>query len=147
VFARFAPGAVSCMRWGSCLCLDIPVVDRDHRQLIDLLTRVQLPNQGPDVYELVQATVDDLADHVAHHFDREEMLMRLVAFPDAARHCKSHSAIAARVREFQSLLRRGPARFPHDRFCAFLSGPILSHLLDEDMQIRPWVDRLTGEAA
>ena len=129
--------------WDGDLELGIPVVDRDHRRLLDLIARVQSPAWRPEAFELVRATVDDLADHVEHHFRCEEMLMRLVGYPDAARHRRSHGAIAARLREFQSLLRRGPAMFPHDRFCTFLSGPMPSHLLDQDMELKPWVDRIS----
>ena len=44
MFAHFAPSAVSRIRPDFDLCLDIPVVDRDHWQLIDLLDRLQSPN-------------------------------------------------------------------------------------------------------
>jgi len=147
VFARFAPGAVSRMSWDRDLYLDNPVIDREHRRLIDLFARVRSPEWGAEASELVRATVADLADHAARHFRHEEMLMRLVGYPDAASHVKSHGAIAARLHEFQSLQRRDPAMFPHDRFCAFLSGPMLSHVLDEDMQLKPWIDRLTAREA
>ena len=135
------------MSWDRDLDLGIPVVDRDHRRLIDLIARVQSPDWGADALELVRATVDDLAHHVAHHFRHEEMLMRLVGYPDMARHQRSHRAIAARLAEFQSLLRRGRAMFPHDRFRIFLSEPMLSHLLDVDMELKPWVDRLADRIA
>jgi hemerythrin-like metal-binding protein len=136
-----------CMNWDSDLDLGISVVDRDHRRLIDLFARVQTPDWGPNALHLVRATIDDLAHHVAHHFRREEMLMRLVGYPDTTRHQRSHATIAARLAEFQSLLRHGPALFPYDRFRAFLSEPMTSHLLDEDMELNPWVDRLAERVA
>lgn len=135
------------VNWDSDVDLGISVVDRDHRHLIDLFARVQSPDWGPNAPQLVRATVDDLAHHVAHHFRHEAMLMRLVGYPDTARHQRSHAAISARLTEFQSLLRRGSTLFPYDRFRAFLSEPMLSHLLDEDMELKPWVDRLAEPIA
>jgi hypothetical protein len=35
----------------------------------------------------------------------------------------------------------------YNRFRAFLSEPLLSHLLNDDMELKPWVDRLADRAA
>ena len=120
--------------------LGIPAVDRDHRQLIDLMIRLQAQNWGASGPALIRATVDDLDHHLTHHFRREEMLMRLVGYPDAPRHQRSHVGLAVRLGEFQSMLRRND--FPHWRFHDFVTGPLLSHLLDEDADLKPWTDRL-----
>ena len=136
------------MSWTRNLELGIPALDRDHRRLIDLFVRVQqLPGKDADARDLVRATVDDLVDHVTHHFHREQLLMQLVGYPDAPRHRRSHEAIAARLGEFQSLLRRNSVVFPQDRFRDFVTGRLSSHLLDDDMDLKPWVDRLAERSA
>jgi hemerythrin len=120
--------------------LGVTALDRDHRQLFDLLARVQAPGWTAAAPKVVQACVDDLAHHLAHHFSREEMLMRLVGYPDAAQHRQSHAALLARLTEFRSLLRRN--MFPNERFRDFLAGALLAHLREKDTKLKPWVDSL-----
>lgn len=128
---------------------DIPEVgvsslDRDHRHLVDLICRVQSPGWGAAPNH-IRAGVEDLAHHFAHHFSREEMLMRLTGYPDAEPHRQSHAALSARLADFQSLLRRG--MFPHDRFRDFLTGPLLLHLHDKDARLKSWMDGFGRRAA
>lgn len=122
----------------------VPSLDRDHRQLVDLIRRVQSPGWSAAPNH-VRAAVDDLAHHFAHHFGREEMLMRLTGYPDAEQHRQSHAALTARLADFQSLLRRG--MFPNDRFHDFLAGPLLLHLHDKDARLKSWVDGFGRRAA
>lgn len=121
-----------------CL-LGISIVDRDHRRLIDLIQRVHQRGWG-ECPEAVRGALEDLASHVTHHFRHEEMVMRLCGYPDYGPHRQKHAAFAARVAEFQSLLRRG--MFPEDRFRDFLAGPMQRHILHEDPAIKPFVDAL-----
>ena len=125
--------------------LGIPALDRDHVRLVKLLTRMLSPCWSTGVSQLIRTCVDDLVPHLAQHFNREEMLMRLVGYPYAAQHRQSHAVLLARLSEFQTLLRRNA--FPHDQLHDFLAGALLSHLREEDMKLKPWVDRLERSTA
>ena len=133
--------------WDEDLSLGVPVVDRDHRRLIDLHNRVHLAGWGDQCPEAIRAAVDDLACHVMQHFGHEEMLMRLSGYPGYERHRRMHVAFAARVSEFQSLLRRDPTMFPVARFRDFLRGSMQSHILQDDLDMKPFVDALAETKA
>ena len=124
--------------------LGIAVVDRDHRRLIDLMHRVHQRGWAESP-EAIRGAVEDLAFHVNQHFRQEEMLMRLCGVPDYESHRQKHVALAARVAEFQSLLRRG--LLAADRFRDFLAGPMQRHILREDVAIKPFVDALETTTA
>ena len=73
--------------------------------------------------------------------------MRLSGYPGYERHRRMHVAFAARVSEFQSLLRRDPTMFPVTRFRDFLGGPMQSHILQDDLDMKPFVDALAQTKA
>jgi hemerythrin len=99
-------------RWNESLGFGLRVIDRDHRQLIDLLNRVHsVAVDGPG-HEVIATAIDDLADHVAHHFRYEEMLMRLSGYPAYEAHRQLHQYLTDRVAKFQARFRADRGPFP-----------------------------------
>jgi len=122
--------------------MGIPVLDRDHEHLVELLSRIGAPGWAAASPEVMRDTLDDIVRHFVAHARREEMLMRLVGYAHAARHQRSHAALLARLHEIQAVLLRDPGPIPARLLPDLLVRPLLDHITDEDADLKPWVDRL-----
>ncbi|MFO1127955.1 MAG: bacteriohemerythrin [Rhodospirillales bacterium] len=136
-----SPRSVVCC-WREALSLGVPVIDQDHRRLIDLLNRLRLTGGGNDNEAAIGAVIVDLETHVQEHFQKEEMLMRLCGYPAYQEHCRMHRALTARVADFGARFRKDPAQFHRDALSEFLVHCVMVHTAREDVKVQPYFDVL-----
>jgi hemerythrin-like metal-binding protein len=134
------------LRWEDGLSLDVPAVDRDHRALIDLLNRLHYLRLAGEERSAIAAAIDALVEYAQEHFSREEMLMRLSGYPEYARHRLLHEAFCRRIARFEARFRADPESVSLQRLSDFVADWITSHILEEDMRIKPYVQKLTEAA-
>jgi len=88
-------------------------VDRQHRELFDLIDRARslIVHPGASTTAPVSArlcaTIAVFTDRALAHFAYEEALMRQSAFPGAARHMASHRAMANGIVQLSEALEAG----------------------------------------
>jgi hemerythrin-like metal-binding protein len=89
------------MRWNPSLATGNKVVDREHKELIALIDRLELTGSGPDGSGIRNA-LDDMTDYVFVHFQMEEKLMRREGYPDdeLRAHLAEHRELDLRTSEF-----------------------------------------------
>lgn len=94
------------------------VIDREHRELIDLINRlVELlfdhtadDGESPQVRKAqVAAAVDALGKAAASHFASEDSIMRAVAYPAVAEHRDQHAALLRQFGDFAGHFRSAQA--------------------------------------
>jgi hemerythrin-like metal-binding protein len=101
--------------------LGVPAMDGSHRELIDLVNRMERSGNAAFAY-----LFPDLVNHSSAHFAFEEVLMRDTAFPGEAAHRADHHRILGELDWLARGLAQGrvaPARaWVHDRFPAWFAG-------------------------
>jgi hemerythrin-like metal-binding protein len=130
------------LHWRDSLSLNVPVIDRDHKRLIDLLNRVHYVSIGGDGHEAIASALDELVAYTRTHFSREEMLMRLAGYPGYETHRTAHERLTAQADRWVAAYRRGPDHFDLNGFYDFVADWIVSHIMSQDMKIRPFVEKL-----
>lgn len=84
------------IEWNRDLEIGIPVIDGQHRRIVEYLNRLAEPRTGTE-----RAAVDDviacLLDYTESHFAFEEALMDEVGYAAAPVHRETHRAFSARV--------------------------------------------------
>jgi len=128
------------VHWLDSWLLEIPELDKEHRELVDLLNRLvhcQCPNaprQGdspaPDRDGI--AMLQELGLHVKRHFKHEEAFMREAGYPRYEDHRYEHMTLLA---EFSELLREVKStglQCLDQRTLASLKSWLISHIAGAD---------------
>lgn len=89
--------------WSSDLKLGIPVIDRQHHQLVNKLEELlTVIHQGKD-YKQIRGLAAFLQRYTLEHFQTEEGYMRKFKYPQVAEHTLTHNAFqdsVVKVKEF-----------------------------------------------
>jgi len=80
-------------RWTADLETGDPAIDREHRELIELLDRLQEAAAAGDQQAQVSHALDQFRAHTIEHFPHEERAMDAARFPGLARHAAVHARI------------------------------------------------------
>ena len=80
---------------------DIPLIDRDHQRLIQLLNNlIDYVNKG----KITKATFDDFNNKIVaysiDHLDAEEYLMRSLDYPLYTKHCEKHNIFRENINNY-----------------------------------------------
>ena len=76
------------MEWSAALALELPEMDRTHREFAELLAVVQ---RAPDA--AITAAWTDLIAHTAQHFAQEDRWMRDTRFASSNCHSTQHEVV------------------------------------------------------
>ena len=129
--------------WDSRFETGIPLVDAQHKQLVDVINTLGNELMLGDVSEeRLQALFHQLAEYARHHFSDEEIMMRNLAVD--ARHQDEHIAhhrqfVAQLVNLWKS---RASMAKPAELVHGFLAAWLTVHILGEDQAMARQMDRL-----
>lgn len=126
------------IEWNSSFSVGSPVLDADHRRLIDILNQIYDAWQGSSSSVQLGKLFDDLVDYTDGHFNREESKLSSRGYADLARHHAAHERLREVVLAFRSrhLAGQQPDKLTED-MAQFLKTWLLNHILEEDMRYRP----------
>lgn len=124
--------------WRPAMSIGSTTLDDDHKKLIEIVNRFEC--HGADMDEILL----EMIDYTREHFAREELFMRTIRYPYTHAHHMAHRKL---IGELNLLLRTWEAT-PSARqqavvgqISAFLKRWLISHIVKEDLQIRPFVMR------
>ncbi|MBK8959269.1 MAG: hemerythrin family protein [Proteobacteria bacterium] len=85
------------MNWKDSYALGVPEVDRDHRELIEMLNTLHGALLGGAAGEDVHGFLSGVRARVADHFALEERLMQRNAYPEYEVHKRDHERLLADI--------------------------------------------------
>lgn len=114
-----------------------PLIDDQHRTLIDLANNLLELSSVKANSERATAVFNQLIEHIIHHFTEEEKIIELAGFPDTPRHAERHQNLVKKVLRLNNCLLR--AELTTTAFFTFLVDEvILGHMLIEDVLFFPY---------
>ncbi|MBF0354770.1 MAG: bacteriohemerythrin [Alphaproteobacteria bacterium] len=121
----------SFINWRDTFSVRIAHMDMHHKKLIEIGNAV-LENLRTDKRGVAtMRALDALADYVHYHFDAEEELMDLYAYPGAAQHKERHRELTLQAHDYLKRIHTGEkpseAEFRH-----FFESWLIHHILGED---------------
>ena len=136
-----SPGATASL-WTPDLELGIPLIDGQHRKLVDHLSAVRAAiASGKPTREVLQAMAF-LEDYTAEHFHTEERYMSQHRYPDIEKHREAHVAFRANVaRAVQAVDRRQGRGDAVDLVQRMLISWYVRHIRGTDQK---YVDHVKG---
>lgn len=137
--------------WKDEFAIDHGVIDDDHRFLFDFVNKILADSREDDYRERLAGELRTLREFAVKHFTREEALQRASGFPDQTEHGGLHRDLLDQLDRFVELMnltKRTGERMENSlrKTQSFLYRWLLSHILDYDMKMRPYVSGMTGAA-
>lgn len=131
--------------WSDAFEIGVPAIDREHRELTELLNRVAALNAaGNAIHDDLLELLGHLYQHTQVHFRHEEELMSAIGFDDYLNHRAEHQMLLAELRSFVQQIEQGDALLDTKSLHA-LKDWLLVHMASSD---RPFADAyLTAAAA
>lgn len=126
------------IEWHSGLEVELQLIDREHRELVERLNQlIELLTGGAPRERWLEA-LDGLINHVVEHFTHEERVMENVRFPGYAEHRLHHQQLVQEVTEFRSGLNSAG---DDDTLATirFLKFWVIKHVVQEDLKIKSHV--------
>ena len=92
--------------WTDDLNTGIPVIDGQHRQIVDYINQLHDARTTND-RQVVGDVINNLIDYTLSHFSFEEELMVESGYPFAGPHKRVHDVFVKRVGEYQLRFKSG----------------------------------------
>ena len=118
--------------WNDAMSVGVEKFDSEHRQLVDLVNELNHALTVGAARVKLSGILDRLVKYTVIHFGHEEEYMALYDYPQTESHRKEHSALTAKVAEFQERLANGKDSFSIE-LIVFLRDWLVNHILGTDM--------------
>ena len=89
------PGKMLHLDLGPERAVGVPVIDRQHARMADLLNRIADAVKSGQERDHVTMLMDELVAFTRHHFETEQRLMDEHAYPEALAHAQEHGRLLA----------------------------------------------------
>lgn len=116
--------------WLSDYAIGVPMMDRQHQRILDLVNQVAAKASENDPLALKQA-MDDFSASLTQHFREEEELLASMDFRGLSDHETLHKNILTDVSEIQGLVRES-GTLDLEGFRTFVHARILNHVFRHD---------------
>ncbi|MFH0728510.1 MAG: bacteriohemerythrin [Pseudomonadota bacterium] len=134
------------MEWKSEYGIGVDSVDKQHRQLVEMISRLEASSSTDAKNKEMGNALKFLVDYTNQHFSDEEALMIKVNFPEHARHKTLHKNFFQKVMEVLLRVKKGESISPPE-LIDFLSNWLADHILEEDKKIGDFIADGKGNSA
>jgi len=119
------------LEWREEYSVNVPKLDQDHRLIFELIKELREAAHRQDADTLVPQVLKKLNQYALQHLQREELLLRIRAFPGYAEHKAEHDTYLAKVASLQANLGRRDIAV---RIVNFLTEWWRDHILSSDQR-------------
>ena len=126
--------------WNPEIETGVPKIDDDHRRLVDLMNRTHAQMAAAQSPVDASALLDEFAELMAGHFDREEELMMGSAYPQTASHQRMHRAMLTQLENLRRTVAREDATAAQE-VMKHLAAYLRSHMSEADLAMAAHVTR------
>ena len=127
--------------WREQMSVGNNLIDNDHKQLIDIINKVEESLAQEDKRTLGQM-FDELSKYSQDHFKREEKLAKEVGYAKADKLHKAHNILVEKLEKYKlNAVERDWGEESIDDFCALLRSWLIDHVIKEDMLMKPYLVR------
>lgn len=122
--------------WNSTLETGHPVIDAQHKELIDAINHLLTACQQGQGMDKVNATLDFLVSYVKRHFSEEEALQQKSNYPDFLNHRSLHEALNKVVVELSTELRQtGATPSVVNKIIRSVGDWLVTHIQQQDAKV------------
>ncbi|HWR04711.1 MAG TPA: hemerythrin family protein [Humidesulfovibrio sp.] len=120
-------------QWDESMSVGDPMLDREHKVLVNLINKVLEISAGPDRDVEIMHALTDMYLYAKEHFFDEEGLMQRLDYPDRERHIGLHRAFVEKAQALTDDCLDGTLDF--QEFADYLMHWLKRHIAEEDLKI------------
>lgn len=132
--------------WRKGMSVANDIIDHDHHFMINFINTVELVLQNPTEKEMLMEVLDQLHEYSVNHFRREEFIQRKIEYPQSLSHKNSHSTLLSDLEKLQDEIKNAKTAEEitsrSTEIVAFLRNWLINHVLNEDMKLKPFLEKL-----
>jgi len=144
-----AAKSVARIRWTNQFVVDDGVIDEDHKTLFGLINKFNEGIIGFRKPDQMMPLLTSFTEYLQTHFKREEELQAKSGFPFLDEHREEHEALIARLGGLKQKALAASEDNITDvavEIAKFLQDWLTAHVIDNDLPLKPYVDRMREEA-
>ncbi|HVI50332.1 MAG TPA: bacteriohemerythrin [Candidatus Sulfotelmatobacter sp.] len=136
------------IEWRQTMCVGDPVIDGDHKHLVDLINEFEKSITGKVDHRKIAKVLLGLVQYTGEHFAREEEIQLKVRYPFHESHRKQHRDV---LKQLQHVLMdyteaHGDIQDTMIREIAdFLKDWLVGHIIESDLRMKPYVLKMQAE--
>lgn len=131
------------MQWTHDLEMGIPVIDNQHKRIIDYINELDDASRTGNMDETNHA-LEGLLDYTITHFEFEEELQEKAGYPFLKAHKRVHEIFMKRVADFRA--RADSGEDITQELLGVLKVWLASHIKGDDRDYAEAVKKITGDA-
>jgi len=112
--------------------LGIPVIDSQHKRIIDYINRVYDALENDANQDEINEVLTHLVDYTFSHIAFEEAMLEEVDYEDLSAHQLTHKTFTRLIENLRFRAQQGEA--VGAELAAFLKNWLLSHIMSEDLR-------------
>ncbi len=122
------------MEWYDDYNIDVELIDDQHRELVNVVTRLQESLSSGAVNSEIGEALKFLVQYTQQHFTDEEKLMTTIGFTEIDSHKRMHVKLIDDVKNILLDLKKGKSIHPYE-LIDFLTEWLINHIRNEDKKI------------
>lgn len=134
------------LAWDEQYSVGVHELDHQHQKLFDILNRIYdcvLTQQSQNEIGLL---AEKLEKTTLQHFLAEEALMARAGYPGLDAHREQHAVLLRQIERFTRFYKSGDIELSEE-VLDFLRIWLSQHILEEDSEYKPWVEKQAAQAA
>jgi hemerythrin len=126
--------------WDENLETGHPVIDNQHRQLVEAVNTLQAANLAGKGAEEIASTMEFLIAYTIKHFQDEEKLQLQYHYPNYAEHKSYHEAFKKQVKKLaQQMSDEGPLPELVEEVSRQIGDWLLNHIKGDDFKMAAYI--------
>lgn len=121
--------------WSNLFLIGDPLIDSEHKVLVDYVNRLYELLAVPDNQAAVVSLLHSFLDHAKRHFHSEGQLLRRLALPDGAQHLHEHDTMLRQMQQWIAAIEEG-APLEREQVLQFVREWVVRHVLFVDMRLK-----------
>lgn len=122
--------------WNSALETGHPVIDAQHKELINAINNLLSACQQGRAADKVNATLDFLVSYTKRHFGEEEALQQKANYPDYPNHHQVHEAFVNVITDLSAELKQtGPTPSLINKIIRNVGDWLVNHIQQQDTKV------------
>lgn len=136
------------IEWRQSMCVGDPVVDSDHKHLVDLINDFEKSITGKVDHRKIARVLLGLVQYTGEHFAREEELQLKIRYSYYESHRKQHRDVLKQLEHvlMDYTAANGTVQDSMIREIAkFLKEWLVGHIIESDLRMRPYIQKMQAE--
>jgi len=122
--------SIKLSKWNNDLSVGVDAIDNDHKKLFSILRQIKqaIESKKAPTSEVIDKLLSDLYVHTDLHFNREEILMKVCAYPHYENHCHVHELIRNQVKHYLDNYQSSQSILHLKLLLAFMELWLIDHI-------------------